>query len=246
MHHPHLHCVVPGGGLSPDGTRWIACRPGFFLPVRVLSRLFRRLFLGFLRDAFDAGQLQFAGSLQALSERQVFAAHLQSARQTDWVVYAKPPFAGPKQVLEYVGRYTHRVAISNQRLLDLEDGRVRFRYKTYRAEPPQTPQTMTLDAPEFIRRFLLHVLPTGFHRIRYYGWLGARHRTATLARCRHLLGTTAAAPITDPPPPADYRDRYESLTVVSLRRCPVCGDGHMTVTLSWLRGHLGPALPDTS
>ena len=248
MHHPHLHCVVPGGGLSPDGTRWIACRPGFFLPVRVLSRLFRRLFLTSLQEAFDAGQLHFAGSLQALATSSGFAAHLQPTRHTNWVVYAKRPFAGPQQVLEYVGRYTHRVAIANQRLLDMADGHVRFRYKHYRADPSQTLQTMTLDAPEFIRRFLLHVLPHGFHRIRYYGWLGHRHRTETLARCRQLLGTTAAPSITsDSQPRSDYRDRYESLTGVSLRRCPVCADGHMIVTLSWLRGCACPAArPDTS
>jgi hypothetical protein len=247
MHHPHLHCVVPGGGLSPDGTRWIACRPGFFLPVRVLSRRFRRRFLESLHEAFDAGRLHFTGSLEALAEASAFAAHLQPTRQTEWVVYAKRPFAGPQQVLEYVGRYTHRVAIANQRLLDMDDGHVRFRYKDYRAASPQTPQTMTLDAPEFIRRFLLHVLPSGFHRIRYYGWLGHRQRTETLARCRQLLGTAAAPPIVgDTPPTSDYRDRYESLTGVSLRACPVCADGHMTVTRSWLRGCLCPALPDTS
>jgi len=250
MHHPHLHCVVPGGGLSPDGTRWIACRPGFFLPVRVLSRRFRRVFLDALQAVFDAGQLHFAGSLHALSEPSGFAAHLQPTRQTNWVVYAKAPFAGPQQVLEYVGRYTHRVAIANQRLLDMDDGHVRFRYKNYRAAPSPTPQTMTLDAPEFIRRFLLHVLPRGFHRIRYYGWLGHRHRTETLARCRQLLGTTAATapPITgETRPPSDYRDRYESLTGVSLRRCPLCADGHMIVTRSWLRGCACPAAPpDTS
>ena len=247
MHHPHLHCVVPGGGLSPDGTRWIACRPGFFLPVRVLSRLFRRLFLASLQEAFDAGRLHFAGSLQALAERSGFAAHLQPTRQTDWVVYAKPPFAGPQQVLEYVGRYTHRVAIANQRLLDMDDGHVRFRYKNSRAEPPQTPHTMTLDAPEFIRRFLLHVLPAGFHRIRYYGWLGHRHRTETLARCRQLLGTPAAPPIAGATrPPSDSRARDESLTGLSLRRCPGCPDGHMIVTACLLRPRPSPALPDTS
>jgi hypothetical protein len=246
MHHPHLHCVVPGGGLSPEGTRWIACRPGFFLPVRVLSRLFRRLFLESLQEAFDTGRLHFAGSLEALVDASAFAAHLQPTRQTEWVVYAKRPFAGPQHVLEYVGRYTHRVAIANQRLLDMDDGHVRFRYKDYRAASPQTPQTMTLEAPEFIRRVLLHVLPTGFHRIRYDGWLGPRHRTDTLARCRALLGTTAAAPVTEPPPPADYRDRYASLTGVSLRACPVWTDGHMTVTRAWLRGCPCPALPDTS
>jgi len=247
LHHPHLHCVVPGGGLSPDGTRWISCRPGFFLPVRVLSRLFRRLFLTALHDAYDDGQLRFAASLQALSDPHVFADHLQSARQTEWVVYAKPPFAGPQQVLDYVGRYTHRVAIANQRLLDMDDGHVRFRYKDYRAAQPQTQQTMTLAATEFIRRFLLHVLPAGFHRIRYYGLLGHRYRTEKLARCRQLLGTTAVSPISgDILPPSDYRDRYESLTGVSLRVCPVCADGHMMVTESLLRGCPYAALPDTS
>lgn len=244
VHHPHLHCVVPGGGLSPDGTRWIACRPGFFLPVRVLSRLFRRLFLASLQEAFNAGRLHFAGSLQALAERSGFAAHLQPTRQTDWVVYAKPPFAGPPQVLEYVGRYTHRVALANHRLLDMDDDHVRFRYKDYRADRPQT---MTLDAPEFIRRFLLHVLPAGFHRIRYYGWLGHRHRTEKLARCRQLLGTAAVQPIAgEPLPPSDYRDRYESLTGVSLRTCPVCADGHMIVTECLRRAPPCPPLPDTS
>ena len=246
LHHPHLHCVVPGGGLSPDGTRWIACRPGFFLPVRVLSRLFRRLFLTALHDAFKVGHLRFTASLQALSDAHGFAHHLQPTRATEWVVYAKPPFAGPQQVLDYVGRYTHRVAISNQRLLDMDDGHVRFRYTDYRADRSETPQTMTLAATEFIRRFLLHVLPAGFHRMRHYGLLGNRHRTHKLARCRQLLGTTAAAPITKPSPPTDYRDRYESLTGVSLRACPVCADGHMIVTLSWLRGRPFPALPDTS
>jgi Putative transposase/Transposase zinc-binding domain len=247
MHHRHLHCVVPGGGLSPDGTRWITCRPGFILPVRVLARLFRRLFLDALQEAFDTGRLHFAGSLQALADPSGVAAHLQPTQQTDWVVYAKPPFAGPQQVLAYVGRYTHRVAIANQRLLDMDDGHVRFRYTNYRVAPAHAPQTMTLDAPEFIRRFLLHVLPSGFHRIRYYGWLGHRHRTATLARCRHLLGTTSAPPIAgDARAPADYRDRYESLTGISLRRCPVCADGHMIATRSWRRGDPCPPLPDTS
>jgi hypothetical protein len=228
VHHPHLHCVVPGGGLAPDGTRWVACRPGFFLPVRVLSRLFRRLFLTALHDAFDEGQLRLAASLEALADPRGFADHLQPARQTEWVVYAKAPFAGPQQVLEYVGRYTHRVAIANQRLIDLHDGQVRFRYTDYRA--PAAPKTMTLDATEFIRRFLLHVLPPGFHRIRYYGLLGHRHRVAHLAQCRALLGTPVVAPIPDETRrPRDYRDRYETLTGRSLRVCPRCQGGHMRV-----------------
>lgn len=227
VHHPHLHCVVPGGGLSPDGTRWIACRPGFFLPVRVLSRLFRRLLLTALEGAFDAHELQFLASLEPLRDRRVFLQHLAPARQAEWVVYAKPPFAGPQQVLDYVGRYTHRIAISDSRLVDMNDGQVTFRYKNYRDDHP-TPKPMTLPAPEFVRRFLLHVLPAGFHRIRYYGLMGNRHRQEKLARCRQLLGTapseTPAATL-----PTDYRERYEALTGISLRVCPVCRDGQMRI-----------------
>jgi hypothetical protein len=245
---PPLHCVVPGGGLSLEGTPGLACRPGFFLPVRVWSRLFRRRVLDAWPEAFDAGQRHFAGSRQGLSEPSDFAAHLQPTRQTAWVVYAQRPFAGPPQVLEYVGRSTHRVAIAHQRLLDRDAGHVRFHDKHSRAEAGPAPQTMTREAPAFLRRLLLPVLPRGFHRIRDYGWLGPRHRTETLARCRRRLGTTTAAPSTGAPgPPADYRDRDESLTGVSLRRCPACADGHMTVTLSWWRGCAAPvARPDTS
>jgi hypothetical protein len=228
--HPHLHCVVPGGGLSPDGTRWVACRPGFFLPVRVLSRLFRRLFLHALQVAYAAGQLHLEGHLETLRDAHAWAKHLTDLRQTEWVVYAKRPFAGPQQVLDYVGRYTHRVAISNNRLVAIENGEVRFTYKDYRADPPQSPKTMTLAATEFIRRFLLHVLPTGFHRIRYYGFLGARHRRVKLARCRQLLGSTAPtrtlSPLTSP---RDYRDRAEALTGISLRVCPACHHGEMII-----------------
>ena len=247
MHHPHLHCVVPGGGLSPDGTRWMACRPGFFLPVRVLSRLFRRLFLTALHDAFDEGQLRFSASLQALADPHSFADHLQAAQQTEWVVYAKPPFAGPQQVLDYVGRYTHRVAIANQRLVDLDDGHVRFRYKDYRATSSQTQKTMTLGATEFIRRFLLHVLPPGFHRIRYYGLLGHRHRRAHLAQCRHLLGTAARPErVGHATIAADYRDRYEALTGCSLRACPRCHDGQMRVVDGLVSAPDRPRILDTS
>jgi len=162
MFHPHLHCVVPGGGLSPDGDRWVACRPGFFLPVHVLSRLFRRLFLELLQQAFDDGQLHFFTALQQLQVPSAFAIYLAPLRQAEWVVYAKAPFAGPQQVLDYVGRYTHRVAISNHRLLDIENGQVQFRYKDYRQDGLQ--KTMTLSADEFIRRFLLHfssLMPLG-------------------------------------------------------------------------------------
>ena len=245
VHHPHVHCVVPGGGLSPDGARWIACRPGFFLSVRVLSRLFRRLFLTQLHAAFDAGALQFFASLESLRDRAAFLQHLAPARRAEWVVYAKPPFAGPQQVLDYVGRYTHRVAISNNRLLDMDDGHVRFRYKDYRADRAETQTMMTLPATEFIRRFLLHVLPPGFHRIRYYGVLGNRHRKEKLARCRQLLGTVA--PETPPATvPADYRDRYEALTGISLRICPVCEDGRMRVIEHVVRAYGRSAITDSS
>ena len=245
VHHPHLHCVIPGGGLSRDGTRWVSCRPGFFLPVRVLSRLFRRLFLEALQEAFDAGHLHFGGSLHALSERHAFAEHLMPTRHTDWVVYAKPPFAGPRHVLDYVGRYTHRIAISNNRVLDMEKGQVRFRYKNHRAAPANTHATLTLTATEFIRRYLLHVLPPGFHRIRYYGFLGNRYRTEKLARCRQLRGSGPTQPAPDDaPPPSDYRDRYEALTGVSLRDCPVCKRGHMILIEALPRPR--PAIVDTS
>jgi len=228
VHHPHLHCVVPGGGLSPDGTQWIACRPGFFLPVRVLSRLFRRLVLQYLQEAYDAERLQFAGSLTELADARAFVAQLAPARQSEWVVYAKRPFAGPQQVLDYVGRYTHRIAISNERLLDIEEGRVRFRYKDYRTGGADRQKTMTLVPTEFIRRFLLHVLPPGVHRIRYYGLFANRHRADRLAQCRQLLAMPTRAP--GPPierPAADYRDRLHALTGRSLRTCPICQTGHM-------------------
>jgi hypothetical protein len=246
-HHPHLHCVVPGGGLSPDGTQWVACRPGFFLPVRVLSRLFRRLFLQYLQDAYTTRTLVLVGTLETLRDPRAWASHLAPVRQTEWVVYAKRPFGGPQQVLDYVGRYTHRVAISNHRLLDIDGDHVRFRYKDYRADPAQTQKTMTLDATEFIRRFLLHVLPSGFHRIRSYGFLGNRHRAQKLARCRQLLGTTTSI-ITpaETVSTTDSPDRTESLTGVSLRVCIVCHQGHMIVIERLPAMRRGSAIPDTS
>jgi hypothetical protein len=185
QHHPHIHCVVPGGGPSLDGTRWIACRPGFFLPVRVLSRLFRRLFLQNLQDAFEAGKLRFFGKLAGMAKPTAFATGLDQLRRIEWVVYAKPPFGGPEQVLAYLGRYTHRVAIANRRLVSLFDGKVRFAWKDYRQDGKT--KLMTLDADEFIRRFLLHALPDGFHRIRYYGFLANGQRGDNLALCRRLL-----------------------------------------------------------
>ena len=226
QHHPHAHCVVPGGGLSPDGRRWVACRKGFFLPVRVLSRLFRGLFLCDLKKAFTAGKLGFLGSLQPLSDPGNFKAALKACRKTEWVVYSKPPFGGPEQVLDYLGRYTHRVAISNDRLVHLEDGKVTFRWKDYRQGDLQ--KLMTLEAEEFIRRFLLHVLPSGFVRIRHFGLLANCHRETKLAICRELLG----APQLDAQPVSasdDWKTSYEELTGQSLTICPACQIGRAHV-----------------
>jgi len=225
--HPHLHCVVPGGGLSPDGQRWISCGPNFFLPVRVLSRLFRRLFLESLQKIFDSGKLQFFGRLEILREHLAFARHLEKLKEREWAVFAKRPFAGPQQVLDYVGRYTHRVAISNNRLLDIENDQVSFQWKNYRNGGQV--ETMSLSADEFIRRFLLHVLPNGFQRIRYYGLLGNRYRQEKLAHCRCLLGMHMSDQHTMLPAEQDYRDRCEALTGSSLRQCPQCQRGRMVL-----------------
>ena len=219
QHHPHVHCVVPGGGPSLDGTRWIACRPSFFLPVQVLSRLFRRLFLAELRAAFAAGELGFFGEVAGLAEPAAFARRLNQLRQVEWVVYAKPPFGGPEQVLAYLGRYTHRVAIANSRLVTMSDGQVAFRWKDYRRHGRA--KVMTLAADEFIRRFLLHTLPDGFHRIRHYGFHANGHRAAKLALCRRLLD----APATDGP--ADAAE--DKAPVRGPTACPCCG-GVMMLT----------------
>jgi Putative transposase len=208
---------VPGGGLSPDGTRWVASPSDFFLPVRVLSRVFRGKFLAGLRAASNSGELRF--------EADQFDRALSVAARTDWVVYAKPPFGGPEQVLKYLARYTHRVAISNARLLDFEDGMVRFRYKDYARGNRK--RVMTLTALEFVRRLLLHVLPTGFQRIRHYGLLANRHRQAKLALCRQLLGT---GPATEPEFAEEKREFRESRSSITPTRvCPVCGAGRMIV-----------------
>ena len=244
LHHPHVHCVVPGGGIAADGSRWIGCRPGFFLPVRVLSRLFRRLFLEALQKSFEAGALQFFSNLEPLRDEAAFAAYLAAAANTEWVVYAKAPFGGPAQVLRYLGRYTHRVAISNNRLLGLEDGRVRFLWKDYKHEGAK--RVMNLAAEEFIRRFLLHVLPEGFQHIRSYGFLANRYRETKIALCRKLLEmpTPVCDELTEK---LDYRDRYERLTGISLRDCPVCGRGHMVCIESFPAGSFPrTAPPDTS
>jgi hypothetical protein len=243
LHHPHLHCVVPGGGISPDGTRWVPCKPGFFLHVRVLSLLFRRLFLEQLQNAFDAGKLQFYSALESLRDRRAFVRYLGPLKKAKWVVYAKRPFAGPEQVLDYVGRYTHRIAISNNRLLDIEADQVSFRYKDYRDHSQQ--KTMTLSAEEFIRRFLLHVLPHGFHRIRYYGFLGNRNRQEKLTQCRQLLGMALPQMPPQSSEVQDYRDQCEELNGVSLRLCPVCRRGHM-VLIDTLAARKRPAIKDTS
>lgn len=246
LHHPHLHCVIPGGGLSADGARWISCRKGFFLSVTVLSSLFRRLFLENLISAFDAGKLKFFHSLDQLRERHAFLRYLAPLWKTKWVVYAKRPFAGPEQVLDYAGRYTHRVAISNNRLEDMDGEHVRFRWKDYRDNQQKI---MTLTGEEFIRRFLLHVVPKGLQRIRYYGFLANRSRKEKLIRCRQLLPELPPAQPSKPEtlnPSTDYRDRYENLTGNSLRKCPVCHYGPMVI-IGTVKPILRPVTsPDTS
>ncbi len=212
-HHPHLHCVVPGGGISRDGTQWISCRPGFFLPVRVLSRLFRRVFLEKLVSAHDAGRLHFFGDLRHLAEAHAFDDHLRPLRKVEWVLYAKRPFAGPEAVLAYLSRYTHRVAIANNRLISLDEGGVTFKWKDYRAKGRMRQKVMTLPIDAFIRRFLIHVLPSGFHRIRYYGLFANGGRAKNLIRARQLLEVPAppdepeaiaeSAPPSNPHRPSD-------------------------------------------
>jgi len=214
--HPHLHCVVPGGGLSPDHQRWIAARRKFFLPVKVLSRRFRKLMLKALSKAYTDGTLQWFGTLEALRDPAAFAQYLAPLQHKKWVVYAKPPFGGPAHVLEYLGRYTHRVAISNQRLLALKDGNVSFAWTDYR---DSLRKVMTVPAEEFIRLFLQHALPPGFQRIRYYGFLANRHRATQLALCRSLLSTPDSDLLPRPTDYANFRTR--------LRLCPQCRVGTM-------------------
>jgi hypothetical protein len=236
-HHPHVHWIVPGGGISPDGERWIACRPRFFLHVRVLSRLFRRLFLEKLCAAHQAGHLRFFNDLAHLADRDAFAAHLAPLGKVEWVVYAKRPFAGPNAVLAYLSRYTHRVAISNSRLIALDDNKVTFKYKDYRAKDGDLHKTMALPIAEFIRRFLTHVLPSGFHRIRHYGLFANGGRAENLARARHLLampafdGAAGDSQTVDPeePPSSAYP-------------CPSCG-GPMIVIETFERGNQPRAPP---
>jgi putative transposase/transposase-like zinc-binding protein len=229
-HHPHVHCIVPGGGITLDRTRWVRCRPGFFLPVRVLSRLFRRLFLDGLATLHAAGDLQFFGDLAGLEAASAFRAYLTPLRKTEWVVYAKRPFAGPAQVLAYLARYTHRVAIANSRLISASTDAVRFRWKDYR--DGSKAKVMSLASGEFIRRFLLHILPDGFHSIRYYGFAANGRRAEKLDLCRQLLDvatTRAEAPddecTGDPPPDAALP-------------CPCCG-GRMIIVENFDGAHAG-------
>lgn len=219
--HPHLHCVVPGGGLSPEQPRWICGRRRFLLPVKVLSALFRRLFLQALQKAYANGQLQLFGELAPLADPQAFTRFLQPLKKAKWVVYAKPPLSGPQQVLEYLGRYTHRVAISNRRLLRMENSQVWFQWKDYR-DKQQPQKVMMLSAEEFIRRFLQHSLPPGFQRIRYYGWLANCHRKAKLTLCRQLLARPCSELL---PNPQAGRQWLEAFTRQDQQRCPKCGIG---------------------
>jgi len=223
-HHPHVHGIVPGGGLAPDSARWVACKPGFFLPVRVLSRLFRRRFVEELATAHHTGRIQFFGEYVGLRDPQAFAQWLAPLRDVEWVVYAKRPFAGPAAVLSYLSRYTHRVAISNQRLLALDQRDVTFRWKDYRAKGRTRYKTMTLDAHEFMRRFLLHVLPSGFHRIRHYGLFANAGRRENLARARELLHVVPTA--TPHPTAANLQPTFV---------CPHCGAA-MIIVETFARG----------
>jgi hypothetical protein len=230
IHHPHVHMIVPGGGISLDGTRWVACRPNFFLSVRVLSRLFRRLVLEKLASTHQAGQLQFFGKHAALTNARAFAAYLAPLRNSEWIVYSKRPFGGPEEVLRYLARYTHRVAISNRRLVSLDDKGVTFKWKDYRVEGPERYKVMTLDTHEFIRRFLMHVLPQGFHRIRYYGLLTSQTRAKNIARARELLAVPLipvdAIKAANPKPEESQAPEHP---------CPCCGSP-MRIIETFLRG----------
>jgi len=229
-HHPHLHMIVPGGGISADRSRWVPCRPNFILPVPVLSRLFRGLFLAKLRAAHQAGRLAFFGVHAHLRDARAFRAYLASLRKIEWVVYAKRPFGGPQAVLAYLARYTHRVAISNRRLISADETGVTFKWKDYRIEGPGRYQTMTLRTHEFIRRFLMHVLPKGFHRIRHYGLLASGNRVANVARARELL----AVPSHSNQPDTSEAAAPDQPRVLP-RPCPRCG-ARMRIIETFARG----------
>ena len=229
-HHPHVHMIVPGGGISLDGKRWVACRSGFFLPVRVLSRLFRRLFLERLLAAHQAGHLKFFGDHAALADAQALAAYLAPLRRAEWVVYAKRPFGGPQAVLAYLSRYTHCVAIANSRLIACDRNSVAFRWKDYRAEGRDRQKVMTLATAEFIRRFLIHVLPHGFHRIRHYGLLASSTRAGNIARARRLLDV----PVVQRKAGDDSGAEAAKPEPLS-HPCPCCG-GRMLIIETFQRG----------
>ena len=236
-HHPHVHMIVPGGGIAPGGDRWVSSRPAFLLPVRVLGALFRRLFFTRLMALHAAGQLAFFGANAHLAERRAFLRHLAPVRKKRWVVYAEPPFGGPEAVLAYLSRYTHRVAISNRRLLAFDASGVTFRYKDYRRSGPERQQVMTLDPREFIRRFLLHVLPSGFHRIRHYGLLASAGRKANIVRARELLAVPPTTQAAEPVGPAD-----------PVPPCPRCG-GRMVVIETferWMQPRAPPIEPEAT
>lgn len=232
-HHPHIHMIVPGGGISLDGEHWIPSRPAFLLPVRVLSKLFRRLFLTGLLGLHATGRLAFFGDHAGMSDQRTFLRHLAPLRSKRWVVYAKPPFAGPEAVLAYLSRYTHRVAISNRRLISLDETGVTFRYKDYRRDGDERYRTMTLQVDEFIRRFLLHVLPKGFHRIRHYGLLASAAHKANIARARELLDAPMPPETEEPVPPLDRPPP-----------CPCCG-GRMII-IEIIRSVAQPRAPPVS
>ena len=229
-HHPHIHVIVPGGGVSRDGMRWIACHPGFFLPVKVLSRLFRRLFTEGLTRLHKTGELRFFGNQAMLSDANTFAAHVAPLRKANWVVYAKPPFGGPKAVLAYLSRYTHRVAISNHRLVSADAGTVAFRWKDYRIKRGDRLKVMRLATPEFIRRFLIHVLPPGFHRIRHTGFLANGIRRDRIRKIRHLLDAEPEPDLA----PGDA-ETADSADQKMHQPCPKCG-GVMIVIETFIRG----------
>jgi hypothetical protein len=244
-HHPHVHGIVPGGGLSIDGEQWIHCRPGFFLPVRVLSRLFRRLFLERLVEAYQAGELKFFGQHQALTDARAFLDWIKPLRKIEWVVYAKRPFAGPEAVLAYLSRYTHRVAIANSRLLGFDEQGVTFKWKDYRSKQRFRHKSMTLKTDEFIRRFLIHVLPSGFHRIRHYGLLANARRRDNLKRARELLAVQTDDEDADENGAIDNTasrqdDALELPQVTYL--CPDCGSP-MVIIECFERGQLPRAPP---
>jgi hypothetical protein len=242
-HHPHVHMIVPGGGFSLDGNSWVACRPNFFLPVRVLSRLFRRLLLEKLAAAHAAGELQFFGNHAELANAKAFAAYLAPLRESEWVVYSKRPFGGPEEVLRYLARYTHRVAISNRRLIACDENGVTFKWKDYRLEGPDRYNVMTLATHEFIRRFLIHVLPAGFHRIRYYGLLASNKRAENVARARQLL-----APPIIPVDAIKATGASAAEPQKPQHSCPCCG-GRMIIIERFERGatpHYRPSQPTSA